>query len=324
MKRPIAIVAAVLAASTVVANASWTLLALPDTTNWNTTSIGHLPDGRFIYGHNGALIQQDTFGAAAATAFTNAPSGDYAFVTASHVGIFNSGTRSYDGGTTSTSFTTRDTSIQGAYAGVSASGSLLMTGAASFGSPSGLFHISSSGTFATLVADFSPYSGGVAMNESGDVFIAYSDATGSGNDNNIYRYSNAQIAAAIAGTPLDFAAATFVGNLGVSGSLAYDPVENRLYAAGWQLGSGIAALDLDTNETYTHTLPGDGNYAVTTFSDGSNGYVGWVSRSGWMGGDTVTYGYDFASALPVPEPSTALLLTAALTSAMFRRNRCRA
>ena len=33
--------------------------------------MGHLDDGRFIYGHNGALIRHNTFGAPAATAYTS-------------------------------------------------------------------------------------------------------------------------------------------------------------------------------------------------------------------------------------------------------------
>lgn len=308
MKKSLFVLAAAIAAGFVSpARAAWTLLPLPDTQNYNNTALGHLPDGRFIYGHNGSLIRQDAFGAAAATPYTNAPSGDSSFVTATHIGYSGTGTRSYDGSNTATTFSLVSSTPNNPYAGVAyGSGGLLMVASQGFGS-SGLFHISSGGIQTTLVEAVSDFSGGIAMDDVGNVYLA--NAGFDSNNNNIYRYTAAQIAAAIGGTPLTPGDAAYVGNLGVSGYLAVDSTTNRLYASGWQI-NGIRVLDLGTNETGTLLVPGfdNANYSsLTTFTHEGTGYLGFVNRSGFGTGDSVTYGYAPLSTLPIPEPGTALL-----------------
>lgn len=326
MRRSIAIAAAVLAASTLAAKAAWTVLTLPDTTSGATSSMGHLADGRFVYGHNGALLQQNSFGASPATKpYTNAPAGDYAFVTAGHIARYNTGTASYDGANTGTAFTTRNTTITSPYAGVATSaGGLLMTGAVGFGS-SGVFHLSAAGTFTTLVNGFSPWSGGIALNPNATGAAAYAFvafAGPDGNNNNIYSFSRDQIDGAIVGSALSLVDATLVGNLTDTSSLAYDPVQNRLYGAGYNEPGTIHILDLDTNVTGKLTLPGVAtNTSVMTFTDGGTSYVGWLSIDGWSGGSHVTYGYDAASLVAIPEPGTALVLTVVLGVAVLRRTR---
>lgn len=321
MKKIITTVAAVFAASTLVCQAAWTILPLPDTDGFQNIPIAHLPDGRFIYGHNGKLVRQDSFGNAATTAYTNAPAGDYGFVSPSHVGVAFGGTSSFDSSNPATDFTIRDTTLNVPYAAQTlAGGNLLITASANFGSPSGIFHLSAGGTLTTLVADFSTYSGGITMDNAGNVYAAYAGNFGEPNDGNIYRYSAGQIAAALGGSPLSLGDGTLIGNLGVSSSLAIDSANQRLYATGYQL-NGIRVLDLNTNATNTIVVPGfaNANYLVTTFSDGSNEYVGWVNRSGYNGGDKVFYGYDLAAA--VPEPSGAALLMLAAFSFARRRTR---
>lgn len=322
MKRSLFVLAAVLAADFAsTAQAAWTLLPLPATQNFNNTAMGHLPDGRFIYGHNGTMLRQDTFGAAAATAYTNAPSGDSSFVTSTHVGYSATGTRTFDSGDSGSSYTLVSSTPNNPYAGVNhGAGGLLLVGAQGSGS-SGLYHLSSTGVLTTLVATVSNWSGGIAVDDVGDVYLAYA---GFGpNENNIYRYTASQIATAIGGSPLTLAQATLVGNLGVSGYLAVDSTTNRLYASGWQT-NGIRVLDLGTNETGTLVPTGfdNANFAsLSTFTNAGTEYLGWVNRSGFGGGDTVTYGYAPLSTLPIPEPGSTFLGMVGVLMLCQRRRR---
>jgi hypothetical protein len=308
MKKALFVLAAVITAGFVSsARAAWTFLPLPDTQTSGNTAMGHLPDGRFIYGHNGSIIRQDSFGAAAATSFTNAPAGDSSFLTSTHVGYYAGGTRSYNSADPGSAFSAAVNPPNNAYAGVNhGSGGLLLVAAQGFGA-SGLFHISSGGAITTLVASFSDWSGGIAMDDVGNVYLAY--AGFDANDNNIYRYTAAQITTAIGGTPLILGDATLVGNLGVSGYLAVDSGTNRLYASGWQI-NGLRVLDLGTMETGTLVAPGfnNSNYtSLSTFTNEGTKYLGWVNRSGFGSGDPVTYGYAPLSTLPIPEPGVAML-----------------
>lgn len=329
MKKSLFVLAAVIAAGFVSsARAAWTVLSLPDATSGSTTSMGHLPDGRFIYGHHGSLARQNTFGSSAASPYANAPGGssDYSFVTSSHVGIYGAGTFSYGSALTSTDFTVRDTSITSPYAGASYGGNLIMTGAA--GGASGIYHISSSGLFTTLASSFSPWSGGVAINPlatGSDAFL-YVAFAGPGPLNNfIYSFTADEVGAAIGdplNSPLAFGSATQVGYLPDASSLAYDPAQNRLYGAGFNDPGFLHTLDLDTNETGKLALPGGAvNTMAATFSDGVKFYVGWLSRDDWGSGAKVNYGYAPASTLPIPEPGAALLLLLAVAANAARRNR---
>ena len=87
MKKLLLVSIVVFTAILSTAISEWTTLSLPNTTNWDKTTIGHLSDGRFIYGQSGALVQQDTFGSSAVSSYANAPTGDYSFVTSHFLGI---------------------------------------------------------------------------------------------------------------------------------------------------------------------------------------------------------------------------------------------
>lgn len=282
---------------------SWTVLNLPNTNNWNNIAITHLPDGRFIYGHDGTLLLQNSFGSNATTSFTNAPSGDYAFITPSYLGVGGWGAApiyAFNGTDTSTNFTNLGSRQN--YAGVNFGSGLLLVGLNGGGGTSSLAYFTSGNNLQTIIDNISTFSGGIALDANGDVYIADDD------DFLLYRFTNSQIANAIAtNTTLTLTQGTLLGNLGVSGSLAVDITNNRVYAAGWQI-NGIRVLDLSTNQTGT-LVPGpdNSNYQVSFFSDGSNTYLGWLNRSGFSGGDTVLFGYALASTIPIPEPSSLLL-----------------
>jgi len=297
------IVAASLAAFGIRAQAEWTTLSLPNTTNWANTTIGHLSDGRFVYGHNGALVQQDTFGSNAVSAYTNDPAGDYSFVSSQFLGIGGFGAApvySFTGGNLSTTFTNISSDHQVYQAVNYDASSMILVGKA--GGNSDLAYMSSNGTYVTLIDGISTYSGAIAQDAAGNVYVADND------DFNIYEFTAAQIASAILGSPLTMGNGTLVANLGVSGSLAVDSSTNRLYASGWQM-NGVQVYDMALSQAGSFT-PGfdNSNYQVNTFSDGANNYVGWITRSDWNGGDAVTYGYDISSQVAIPEPSVFLLL----------------
>ena len=318
MKKQFLLGVAAIAGLSIPCQAAWTTLSLPDTTSWANTTMGHLSDGRFIYGHNGALVQQDTFGSSAVSPYSNDPAGDYSFVTSQFLGIGGSSPQpvySFTGGNTTSSFTIFPSSYQVYHAVNYDTTSMILVGTA--GGNSDLAYLNTSGTYVTLIDGISSYSGGIASDASGNVYVADND------DLKIYKFTAAQISSAIGGTSLTMTAGTFIANLGVSGSLAVDSATNRLYASGYQL-EGIQVFDMTLSQSGSIT-PGlaNTNYQVSTFSDGSNDYVGWVNRNGWSGGDTVTYGYDFSSQVTVPEPSTFLLLalSAAGGLAVLRRRK---
>ncbi len=302
MKKKSFIVAASFAAISITAHAGWTTLSLPNTTSWANTTIGHLSDGRFIYGHSGSLFQQDTFGGNAVSTYANDPAGDYSFVTSQFLGIggFSAApVYSFTGGNTSTAFANISSSQVYQAVNYDAS-SMILVGTA--GGNSDLAHLTASGNYTTLIDNISSFSGAIARDASGNVYVADND------DFNIYEFTAAQINSAILGTPLTMGEGTLVANLGVSGSLAVDSTTNRLYASGWQM-NGVQVYDMTLSQSGSFT-PGfvNANYQVNTFSDGANNYVGWITRSDWNGGDAVTYGYDLVSQVAIPEPSVFLLL----------------
>ncbi|MCS7008481.1 MAG: hypothetical protein N2035_09795 [Chthoniobacterales bacterium] len=298
---------------------SWTILNLPNTVSWNTISLTHLPDGRFIYSHDGSIFLQNSFGSNATTSFTNAPSGDYAFITTSFVAAGAWGAApiySYNSSNTSTTFTNLGSRQN--YAGVNYGSGLLLVGNNGNNNTSSLAYFTSGNNLQTIIDNISTYSGGIALDANGDVYLADDD------DLLLYRFTNTQITNAISNnTTLTLSQGTLLGNLGVSASIAVDIANNRLYAAGYQI-NGIRVLDFSTNQTGT-LIPGpnNANYQVSFFSDGTNTYLGWLNRSGYSGGDTVLYGYALASTIPIPEPSTAsiaLLATLALLRTLNSRN----
>jgi len=304
--------------TTQITHAAWTLIGLPDTDNFNNTALGHLSDGRFIYGHNGTLYQQDTFGVSATSTYTNAPAGDYPFVNSQYLGLTGAGfppapapVYSFNSlSTTSTFSSIGNFQVFGAL--VYNTSNLVVVGLD--GGNSDLGYLTASGTYTTLIDGISTFSAGITGNSAGDIFVADND------DQNIYRFTASQIASAIGGTPLTVGDGQFVVNLGVSGSIAYDDTADRLYAAGFQV-PGIQMHDLATSQSGNiDPVAGSAAYSLATFSDGTDEYISFVSRDGFSGGDSVTYGYDLSSNIAIPEPSTLMLLLLGGGLALTRRH----
>jgi hypothetical protein len=298
-------------------SASWMTFELADRVSYNNTAMTHLDDGRLVYAHDGSVYQQDTFGDSTMSSYSNAPTGDYGYITGN--GFLGAGGFSaasiygYTATNTATSFSSIGS--QQNYAAVAFGADILISGGNGAG-VSEIGHFSSAGVYTTVVDNVSTYSAGLTLDSAGNLYVADND------DNNIYRYTAAQVSAALLGATLAISDGEFITNLGVGASLAIDSMD-RLYAAGWQT-SGIQVYDLITEEVNS-IIPAlnNTNYSVTTFSDGANDYVGWLNAEGFALGDGVVYGYDLDGSIVVPEPATYALLAgfACLGLVALRRRR---
>jgi len=307
---------------TSVAHASWTTHSLPNLPQmFGSYRVDHLSDGRFVYGTNNALYQQDSFGSGAYTQFVDSGSStfDPSFVAvasntqaavgqgtfgASNLLLLNPST------TTSQAFTPLGTpavSMQN-YSGMFWNGSNMLIGGGNGTTSNGfggqmhsINYVSADGTTNKIIIDdISLFSGDFAVDSSGDLYVSDND------DLNLYKFTQAQINSAISGTALSITDGTLVTTLAKNGSIAVDS-QGRIWSAGFQT-NGIDAYDPDTGLSRTFT-PGEdnSNYIVSTFSDGADDYVAFINADGTNAGAAVSYGYDMTDNLAVPEPSTVLL-----------------
>lgn len=107
---------------------------------------------------------------------------------------------------------------------------------------SGLRYLSADGSVNTVVVvDFSTYTGGLAVDAAGNVYMATYELSPPTDE--VYRYSPVQIEAAIASqTPLTKAQGQFLFDFQSAGSLAVDSL-GRVWAAGWNLNGYIQAFN---------------------------------------------------------------------------------
>lgn len=306
-----------------VAHAAWTEFALPDLSgSYSPFAIGHLSDGRYVYAEGGQFYRQDAWGAAASSAYSGEPGG----VDPSFVAVRNDGLAAAGGGgfgasalysfdpsnLASPGFTASPFALPN-YQGVFRDDQGLFINGVYSGFTNGITYVTLDGaTNKLVVRDMSTFSAGFALDAAGNLYVGDND------DGRVYRFSAAQLDAAIAGTPLTVADGTFVHDFGSGGDIGSMAVDGlgRVWVAGY-LANGIRTYnpDLDQEFAYTPNLT-NANYFVASFTRGGESYVAFVNESDpSTGGTGMTYGYDLASGLAVPEPATWAL--AAVGSALL-------
>lgn len=312
--------------------AEWTTLSLPPLAqSYATYRAAHTPEGLLVYGSNNALDLQTSFGSAPLNHYSQAgtwfPS-DVAVFGATFGAI---GSGDFSGGSISlfdpSNLATAFTPIAGvdlqSYSLEFRDAAGLYVGGANgsestpFGKMHSLSYVSLDGAVNKVIVDnISMFSADFAVDLEGNLLVANNDNGG------LYRFTPAQITAAIAGAPLNLASGEQLTTLVKKGSLAVDGL-GRVWSAGFE-GPGIDVFDPATGEKFTFYPQGgseeadNANYIVTTFQREGESYVGYINAAGASAGSALTYGYDRAEAL-VPEPSSALLLMGGAAFVVARR-----
>lgn len=314
------------------ARAAWTALDLPTlSTTFGSYQMAHLPDGRLVYGTDNDIDRQTTFQTSGAVAFddyANAgawyPSavavfsntlgvvGEGSFSGASHLYVF-------DPSNLATPFTAIPSVTLQDYAFVFRDASSLYVGGKNGTDPGNLTgrqnavsYVTLAGTKQLLIDDISTYSGGMALDASGNLFVTDND------DLKLYEFTAAQLAAAITNHQvLTLNDGAFLTTLSRNSNIAIDSL-GRVWSSGFQ-ASGLEMFD-PGNGSFTSFIPAwdNTNYIVSTFSAAGAGYVAYLNADGFTAGSNLKYGFDRVENL-VPEPSTGLLLLAGLALAHRRR-----
>jgi len=316
---------------------AWVTLDLPDLGDSPpAVAISHLSDGRFVYGNSNALYLQNSFGAAAVTTFATPPGVDPSFVTVltdttamlgaggggptSPVYQFNPSNPAspgYTAGAVLENFSAAPAGASSAYV-VGSNGS----GENEFGgNDSSVSYVTLAGQQQLLVNHDGGFSGGVAVDKAGNLFLGDDD------NNSVYKFTAAQVQNAIAhATVLALGDGTLVHTFGadVIGSLAVD-ADGRVWAAGFG-AAGLYWFNPATNNSGVFD-PQDAAanpeslYSLSTFSANGSDYVGYVWQSGFDGGDSVVYGYDTVQNVPEPATTAWWAAMVALVAACCNRRR---
>ena len=304
--------------------AQWAQYDVPAMNGWAGPTLGQLPDGRFIYGQNGSLYLQNTWGQSNATLFAHIPSG----IDPSFIAVWDANTAalgkggsgfsavfSFNPSNTASAFASIGTNFN--YAGVFADSSSLFLAGATFSQPTNsLRYVTLNGSVnKTLIDYISTYSAGLARDVSGNLYVGNND------DGKVYKFTSSQLANAITGSALTMASGTVVhdfGDGGNVGSLAVDGL-GRLWASGWQT-TGITMFDPNTSQV-SNFVPGpnNNNYVVSAFSKEGVSYISYINNGGWNIGDPVVYGV--AVAATIPEPGAFALVGAGLVGLLLRHRR---
>lgn len=311
--------------------AEWTTFSLPPLAQpFATYRAAHLTDGRLVYASNDDLDLQVAFGAGAISDYENAgtwfPS-DVAVrgnVGAIGNGVFTGGTISlFDPTNLATTFTPiagvnlQNYSLefrndQGLYVGGANA-----TETTDFGKMHALSYVSLDGAVNKVIIDnISMFSGDFAIDLQGNLLVTDDD------DNKLYRFTPAQIDAAIAGAPLAITQGELITTLVKTASLAVDGL-GRVWSAGFEeagidVYDPVNGLNVTLYPTGGTSAADNTNYVVNTFTKDGESYVSYLNASGATKDSTLTYGYDKAVAL-VPEPATGLFLAGAAVFLVARR-----
>ncbi|MFH0908421.1 MAG: PEP-CTERM sorting domain-containing protein [bacterium] len=312
------------------ARASWIELPLPNLSQaFGSTALAHLPDGRYLFAETGNLYVQDTWGGGAYTAFSDEPVGmDPSFIAVRHATLAALGYGGWGASavyqfdpslTASPGFTNVGVTLQN-FHGVFRNDNSLFTGGGDTGAGGdhhGLRYLTLDGSVNKIVIDdISVWSCGFTIDAGGDLYVGDND------DGRVYRFTLAQLDAAIAGSALAITDGELIhdfGDGGDIGSLAVDGL-GRIWAAGWQ-HDGLKVYNPDLDQEFTY-IPGlaNVNYKVAAFTREGTHYVAYLNQANPYSGDTAQYyGYALASEFAIPEPSTLVLATLGLGVLLFRR-----
>lgn len=334
---------------------TWTELKVGDFTDLGFFSGGtaNLSDGRLVLGAQGSVYVQRTFGAEVMTPVANpdnpsTPANDPISFDPSFVAVRNdtnallgaggigaSGLHNFNPATPTQAIKTTALAtlqnFQGVYWNnpVTKRNGWLVVGIDTTSSRNQLSYISIDGAkMGSIIADVSQFSAGLAVDSSGNVYIARADFDENAEEsNNVYKFNAAQIDDVVAGilapTPVPSTLSLDDGSFlyqptGASG-LAVDSW-GRVYATGSDPDTFLPTGNIeiydpasDTTRTITPrsaALPGAGTPSIglipSTFKRKGQSYIAWLAYDGGFTpaeGADIIYGYALDSSLDVTPPA---------------------
>jgi len=311
-------------------HADWTTFSLPPLSqSFGSYWMGHMADGRLVYGSSNAIARESVFGSGALVPYSNAGSWDPSSVSllSDNLGVVGQGTFGpsslylFNPSNLATGFTAiTGVSIQNYNVVFRDSTSLYVdglngSGTNAFSLPkNALSYVKTDGSVNKVIIDnISDFSGSFAVDLQGNLYISNNDTGG------LYKFTLAQLNGAIAGSPLGIGDGQFLTTLPHDSSIVIDAL-GRIISAG----PGANGIDIynPADNSHTTVVPGlvNSNYVVSTFSDGVDNYIAYIDASGSSTGASLTYGYDKVANV-VPEPGSALLLGLGCGALVIRRHR---
>ncbi len=312
-------------------HASWTQFGLqPLSGAFSPFAMGHLPDGRYVYGEGNSFYAQDAWGSAAYSTFAGVPGGvDPSFIAvrsdtsavAGGGGFGESALQTFNPSDLLTpAFAATSFTIQN-YQGVLKDSSSMYIAGLYEGFTHGVSYVALDGSInKVILTNVSTFSAGFTIDGFGNLYVGDTD------DGTVYLFTDAQLSAAISGTPLSLADGQLVYDFGEGGNIGTIAVDGlgRLWAAGY-LHNGLRVYDPNLAAEASF-IPGFDNssYSVHTFTRDGSSYVAYINQENPFAGSTaMNYGYDLANNLVVPEPAAGLLVALGAFVAGWRNRRVR-
>lgn len=324
----VALAAALVTVSVVSqASANWTQFALPNLSEaFSPTAVTVLPDGQYVFANQGTYYLQDTFGSASYSAYSNTSPGssaDPSFLTvwdATHAvaggGSFGASDlyRFNPSSLSAPTFVAQGLSLQNFSGVFRDANSLYIGGANGSNSTHSISYVDlDTATTKVIIDNISTFSCAFARDAAGNLYVGDQD------NQEVYKFTAAQLSLAISGAPLAITDGTFVyQSINSLGSMAVDGL-GRIWTSGF-LANGLQVYDPASN-TETTVIPGltNANYMVTTFSVSNQSYVAYTDEANPFQGGTAQY-YGFEA---IPEPGTFGLAVAGLAALAVSRRKQR-